>query len=317
MKYELTRGALRDILEGGYPDHTTYLQILSIPHNPKGGQVHQNVILSDGQWMSNLVVLERPLYSKIASGEINKYCIIRIMELTWYDESKRILVILNLQVLQSGTEVGCQIGNPQPFFNIKKTSTPAATPVPHTPVPLSRGAIAEMFTRGKPIGGVLQLLNITCYSLSKDDMRYFMHLSDGQWSSKDVMLHQKLLNPKVQSGEITFGKNCIIDVHEFYLHKTLLVILDLTVIRRGKLEKIGDPQPFDINASIKGAASTTNIADSATTSQAANTAPTTQHANTDQYDWVANFQKWGIYIKEATPRTKEHIWNNNIKIYYQ
>lgn len=129
MAHQLTRGAIPQIIEGGTPD-SPVLQILSMKRIPSGTQERHRLLVSDGQWSSSFAMLATQLNGKVASGEISQNCIIQMNRFVCntVQDSKKVLIILDLTVLQSGSDVGQRIGDPQPFDMNKKTASPAPQP---------------------------------------------------------------------------------------------------------------------------------------------------------------------------------------------
>ncbi|KAK7071136.1 60S acidic ribosomal protein P1 [Halocaridina rubra] len=110
---ELTRGVIGDITEGAHPDNPV-LQILSMKKIPSGEQERYRLLVSDGQYSSSFAMLATQLNSKVQSNEISNNCIVKMVRYlcNTVQESKKVLIILDLEVLKSGSEVGHKIGEP-------------------------------------------------------------------------------------------------------------------------------------------------------------------------------------------------------------
>lgn len=129
MAQQLTRGAIAEIIEGGTPEGPV-LQILSMKRIPSGTQERHRLLVSDGQWSSSFAMLATQLNGKVASGEISQNCVIQMNRFVCntVQDNKKVLIILDLTVLQTGADVGQRIGDPQPFDMNKKNTAPAAQP---------------------------------------------------------------------------------------------------------------------------------------------------------------------------------------------
>ncbi|CAL4100055.1 unnamed protein product [Meganyctiphanes norvegica] len=129
MANQLTRGAIAEIIEGGTPE-APVLQILSMKRIPSGTQERHRLLVSDGQWSSSFAMLATQLNGKVASGEISQNCIIQMNRFVCntVQDNKKVLIILDLTVLQTGADVGQRIGDPQPFDITKKNAAPPAQP---------------------------------------------------------------------------------------------------------------------------------------------------------------------------------------------
>merc|ERR1712106_861366 len=99
----------------------------SMKRIPSGTQERHRLLVSDGQWSSSFAMLATQLNGKVASGEISQNCIIKMNRFVCntVQDNKKVLIILDLSVLQTGAEVGQRIGDPQPFDATKKTAAPA------------------------------------------------------------------------------------------------------------------------------------------------------------------------------------------------
>jgi len=140
MASQLTKGAIAQIIEGGTPEGPV-LQILSMKRIPSGTQERHRLLVSDGQWSSSFAMLATQLNGKVASGEISQNCIIKMNRFVCntVQDNKKVLIILDLSVLQTGAEVGQRIGDPQPFDATKKTAAPSPQAKPAFQSPAAGG----------------------------------------------------------------------------------------------------------------------------------------------------------------------------------
>lgn len=93
------------------------LQILGTKKfNRDGGSERYRLLLSDGKYMQGFSVLTAHLSGTLDNRDISDYTVIRVKNYDTVDlhntVGKRILVIINLEVLYRGEDVGRRIGNP-------------------------------------------------------------------------------------------------------------------------------------------------------------------------------------------------------------
>ncbi|XP_068206149.1 replication protein A 70 kDa DNA-binding subunit isoform X2 [Palaemon carinicauda] len=109
----LTTGAIADIIEGRQPEGPC-LQVLSMKKIPSGEQERYRLLVSDGQWSSSFAMLATQLNELVSSGQVSNNCIFKMNRYicNTVQESKKILIILDLDVIKSGEEVGRKVGEP-------------------------------------------------------------------------------------------------------------------------------------------------------------------------------------------------------------
>lgn len=109
----LSTGVIADIIEGAHPENPV-LQILTMKRIPSGAQERYRLLVSDGQWSSSFAMLATQLNSKVATGEISNNCIIQMNRYVCntVQDNKKVLIILDLTVQQSGEDVGIKLGEP-------------------------------------------------------------------------------------------------------------------------------------------------------------------------------------------------------------
>ncbi|KYN27251.1 PREDICTED: replication protein A 70 kDa DNA-binding subunit-like [Trachymyrmex cornetzi] len=120
--YNLTEGALEKIMRDiDVPNPV--LQVLSYKKLPRNankdgsGNDRFRLLISDGQKLNSFTMLSAQLNDLITKNILNDYA---ICEITKYfmssvynnGEYKRVMLILDMEVLVSGDQVGNKIGNP-------------------------------------------------------------------------------------------------------------------------------------------------------------------------------------------------------------
>ncbi|XP_049841048.1 replication protein A 70 kDa DNA-binding subunit-like isoform X2 [Schistocerca gregaria] len=164
MKWQLTEGALATIMRGGTVEGPV-MQILGsgrIDGAESSERYHLQVSDSCHQ---NSAVLATELKDKLASGELSEYSVVRLNR--WMFNSgergtERVIVIVDLTILASGTEVGVKIGEPVPFR--EDSSTGAACDEQSAQPVLSPPALSqpqEDDTTGSTCGSILRIADLS------------------------------------------------------------------------------------------------------------------------------------------------------------
>ncbi|XP_071640824.1 replication protein A 70 kDa DNA-binding subunit-like [Temnothorax longispinosus] len=121
--YNLTEGALERIMRGTDVAKPV-LQILGYKKLPRTINIKDGVatdryrlLVSDGQSLSSFIMMTTQLNNLITDDILNEYAICRILNyhLASVNESgteRYVMLILDIEVLLSGNEVGYKIGNP-------------------------------------------------------------------------------------------------------------------------------------------------------------------------------------------------------------
>lgn len=135
MPHALTEGAIQTIMSGGEV-MSPVLQILGSKKITGSGTTDRyRLLISDGKHLNSFAMLATQLNDKVSSGELGEHSIVRInrhvvsMVNNQGRGEKRVMIILDVTVLQRGNEVGLTIGNPVPYDG---TTNQAATPVNST-----------------------------------------------------------------------------------------------------------------------------------------------------------------------------------------
>ena len=106
----LTRGALSQISAGDEP----ILQILEIQAITGGHQQNFRLLISDSTHMRRMVVLSPALNHLVEDHKLPKFTIIRVKKLSQHQhsEGRRVIAILDLEILTPGHQFGKKIGDP-------------------------------------------------------------------------------------------------------------------------------------------------------------------------------------------------------------
>ncbi|KAE8751185.1 hypothetical protein FOCC_FOCC002013 [Frankliniella occidentalis] len=143
MEMELSEGALNTIMNGGQVD-TPIMQILgSKKISGAGDNERYRLLVSDGVHVNSFAMLATQLNEMIRNGDLADNTIVRIKR---YITSvvpnsgkgeKRVMIILDVEVIAPGSEVGNRIGNPV-SWTAEGSAAPAPAPAPapaSTPAP--------------------------------------------------------------------------------------------------------------------------------------------------------------------------------------
>ncbi|XP_014241853.1 replication protein A 70 kDa DNA-binding subunit [Cimex lectularius] len=121
MSYQLSEGAIRTIMNGGEYLNPV-VQILGSKAIPaqSGATERYRLLISDGEYLNSFAMLATQLTPMLTSGQLSEYSVVKItnhvVSAVKNDKgSKRIMIILEIDVLKPGSEVGMKIGNPVPF----------------------------------------------------------------------------------------------------------------------------------------------------------------------------------------------------------
>nr|CAD7264523.1 unnamed protein product [Timema shepardi] len=137
MSLSLSEGALETIMRGGTVENPT-MQILG--SRKMGGDAtseRYRLLLSDGRHLNSFAMLATQLNEKVISGELSDYTVVQINRhiTSMINNSgkgeKRVMIILDLNVLAPGSQVGQKIGQPVPYIEGgSETGAQAAKPPP-------------------------------------------------------------------------------------------------------------------------------------------------------------------------------------------
>ncbi|XP_049943434.1 replication protein A 70 kDa DNA-binding subunit-like isoform X3 [Schistocerca serialis cubense] len=164
MTWQLTEGALATIMRGGTVEDPV-MQILGSGRiDGAGSSERYHLQVSDG-YHQNSAMLATELKDKLTSGELSEYSVVRLNH--WMLNSGErgtecVIVIVDLTILASGTEVGVKIGEPAPFR--EDSSTGAACDEQSARPVLSPPALSQPQkddTTGSTSGSILPIADLS------------------------------------------------------------------------------------------------------------------------------------------------------------
>ncbi|XP_026688691.1 replication protein A 70 kDa DNA-binding subunit [Diaphorina citri] len=133
---KLSEGSLRAIMNGEDVANPV-MQILGTKKIPGGTAERYRVLISDGVNINSFAMLATQLNDIITDGTLSEFTIVQIKRYIVSGVSsgsatnRSVLIILELNIIKPGTEIGFKIGNPQPLNtntdNSSTQQTPAAT----------------------------------------------------------------------------------------------------------------------------------------------------------------------------------------------
>jgi len=127
MSGNLTFGALAKICQGE-DVADPILQVLG--HKPinGSGQERYRLLLSDGHYSNSFSMLATQLNSLIHDNQLEQFTLIKVKKHICNSvpgQSKRVVVILELEIVTPGSQIGSKIGNPQQIGADGKIPSPA------------------------------------------------------------------------------------------------------------------------------------------------------------------------------------------------
>jgi len=146
MAPQLTEGAIKTIMSGGEVIDPI-VQVLGSKVIPGNGATERfRILISDGVYLQSFATLATQLNPMLLNGELPDYSIVKITNhvvSTFKNPDKpdkKVLVIVSLEVLSKGDEVGMKIGHPV-LYTESNSSAPANAPAPAQPEPQVKAAI--------------------------------------------------------------------------------------------------------------------------------------------------------------------------------
>lgn len=115
--FQLTSGAIESIMAGEVVERPQ-LQVLGQKRIAgTQGPDRYRMLLSDGKHSHSSAMLATQLNDKITSGELENNCVIRLDKYICnpIQTDRRVMIILEVTVVGTGSEVGGKIGNPTPL----------------------------------------------------------------------------------------------------------------------------------------------------------------------------------------------------------
>ncbi|XP_053313074.1 replication protein A 70 kDa DNA-binding subunit [Spea bombifrons] len=158
---QLSEGAIGGILQGDSVSKPI-LQVINIrPINTATGPPRYRLLMSDGVNTLSSFMLATQLNSLVDSNLLATNCVCQISRyiVNNLKDGRRVIIVMEMEVLKSADEVMGKIGNPQPYNDGQAQPQPAApvhTPAPAPPAskPVTNSApLAAMNRFSKPFGG--------------------------------------------------------------------------------------------------------------------------------------------------------------------
>ncbi|CAG9786671.1 unnamed protein product [Diatraea saccharalis] len=138
MDYNLSEGSLQTIMNGGHYEKPVMQVLGSKKIQGSGANERFRLLVSDGKHSHSFAMLATQLNDKLITGELSDYSVVQIdrfvtslLKNTGKGE-KRVMIILDITILASGTDVGKKLGNPQTWSEDSAAAAPAPVmqPVP-------------------------------------------------------------------------------------------------------------------------------------------------------------------------------------------
>ncbi|KAM3601389.1 uncharacterized protein V6R79_012095 [Siganus canaliculatus] len=137
MSAKLSQGAIEALLNGSEVD-SAVLQVLNIRQIPNAsGPPRFRLMMSDGQHSLSSFLLATQL-NYLAEGNLVPNCVCKVKKTVTNTlaDGRTVVIVMDMEILQSADEVGRRIGNPVPCNKEGKTSSSAvSTSVPAAPPP--------------------------------------------------------------------------------------------------------------------------------------------------------------------------------------
>lgn len=145
MSVSLTEGSIEAIVAGNSYDNPV-LQVISSKLITSGnGTDRYRLLLSDGRNSYSHTMLATQLNEMMSSGQVDNMSVVRVKQYicNTLHGDRRVMILLDIEVLAKGAEVGGRLGNPQPLKPGQATEQPAApqpAPPSSNPAPVSNMA---------------------------------------------------------------------------------------------------------------------------------------------------------------------------------
>ena len=114
MSCDLTNGALARICQGEEVSEPV-VQVLGHKAIQGSGQERYRLLLSDGLYTNSISMLATQLNNMIHDKQLEMFTIIKLKKQICNqvpNQSKRVVIILELEVVTPGAQVGRKLGNP-------------------------------------------------------------------------------------------------------------------------------------------------------------------------------------------------------------
>ena len=114
MSFHLTNGALARICQGEEVSEPL-VQVLGHKAMQGSGQERYRLLLSDGLYTNSFSMLATQLNNLIHDKHLEMFTVIKLKKLVCNqvpNQSTRVVIILELEVVMPGAQVGSKLGNP-------------------------------------------------------------------------------------------------------------------------------------------------------------------------------------------------------------
>ncbi|XP_046966366.1 replication protein A 70 kDa DNA-binding subunit-like isoform X3 [Vanessa cardui] len=201
MPYTLSNGSLEIIMKGGVYENPViqvlgFLKLEEYSINEK-----YRLQISDGKYYHGYAILATQLNHKLYSGELSLFSVVQINKFETVvlhnneNDDRKIIIILDINIIARGKEVGRKLGNPQLWIGASASAAPAQTPTlkaspastSRTPTPLAgtsfnTSAIDSKFTI--PIASLTPYKSKWCIKarvVKKDEVKTYGKLNNGKY----------------------------------------------------------------------------------------------------------------------------------------
>jgi len=108
----LTQGALLTICQGGTVEDPN-LQLLSFKRIAGSSSERYRLLISDGMYSNSYAMLATQLNKMVTDSTLDEFCVIKVKRLQCNTmQGKKVIIILDMEVLRPGSQVGQKIGTP-------------------------------------------------------------------------------------------------------------------------------------------------------------------------------------------------------------
>jgi len=196
-KFPLSGGSLLKICQGTTVD-SPVLQMVSTKRIAGTSTERYRLLISDGQYCNSYGMLATQLNPMIHDGTLNEFSIVKVNKLQCNNmQGKKVIILLELEVLQPGGEVKEKIGNPisiNPDGTVPAGSAPASgdqnKPPPNSNTPNKRSSSEAPV--GQPAAKRSMLDNLNSSSISSSNTFPIASLTPYQnkWTIKARVTHK-------------------------------------------------------------------------------------------------------------------------------
>uniref|UniRef100_A0A8D8Y0C4 Replication protein A subunit n=1 Tax=Cacopsylla melanoneura TaxID=428564 RepID=A0A8D8Y0C4_9HEMI len=156
---KLSEGSLKAIMSGEDVQNPV-MQILGTKKIPGGNTERYRVLISDGVNINSFAMLATQLNDLIVNGSLCEFTIVQIKRhivsgvASNSAMNRSVMIILELDIIKTGTEIGFKIGNPQSLTaDSSSTQQPAASANKSTPQTNGSSTALASRTNGMGAGG--------------------------------------------------------------------------------------------------------------------------------------------------------------------